>query len=31
MQNVGAGRITAESTDAVNGSQLYQALLQCRL
>ena len=25
IQNVGAGRITAESTDAVNGSQLYQA------
>ena len=25
IQNVGAGRITAESNDAVNGSQLYQA------
>ena len=25
IQNVGAGRITAEPTDAVNGSQLYQA------
>ena len=25
VQNVGAGRITAESNDAVNGSQLYQA------
>ena len=24
IQNVGAGRITAESNDAVNGSQLYQ-------
>ena len=25
IQNVGAGRITADSNDAVNGSQLYQA------
>ena len=25
IQNVGAGRITAESNDAVNGSQLYKA------
>ena len=25
IQNVGAGRITATSNDAVNGSQLYQA------
>lgn len=25
IQNVGAGRVTAESNDAVNGSQLYQA------
>ena len=26
IQNVGVGRVTADSTDAINGSQLYTVL-----